>query len=141
MILSQTKIFRIKDKCEPIFFLPDHKKKLILILSLEESENEIFIDNLKKTTNVLGINFDQDVVLKGVPANEVFNWSGILDQNEPLTICFFGSNLSGIESLSTNATVKIGEHIVFQTFTMSEIVKEQNKKGEFWVNFKALFGK
>jgi|GEM_PF-1520879 len=141
MILSQTKIYRTKAKSEPIFFLPEEEKKLILVLRKEECENEVYVENLRKTTQVLGINFNEEVFIQGVSNDHQFNWDGILSLKKPLTICFFGPDLSGFEVHSINTINKLGEHIIFQTFTMGEIVKEQSKKGEFWASFKSLFGK
>ena len=139
MIFSQTKIYRTKHKSEPIFFLSDDEKKIILVLSHVEFTNPIFTENLKKTTQALGFDFEKEVVVTSVPENGSFNWSGLLLQNRPMYICFFGNHLSGIPDLSTNTSVKLSHHTLFQTFTMNEIVTEQYKKGEFWINFKSLF--
>lgn len=141
MPFFQTKIYRTRNKSNSIFFSPEFKKKLILFMSLDESNNPDFVDNLTKTTKALGLDPELDVLFHPIDQKKVLNWSGILEHEEPIVLAFFGSNLSGLKQTLVNSVYKIGIHTVFETFSMREIVEDTAKKGQFWLNFKALFGK
>ena len=51
MPIFQTKIYRTRNKTNSIFFSPEFKKKIILFMSSEESNNPDFVDNLTKPQN------------------------------------------------------------------------------------------
>ena len=121
-----------------MFYL--REKNLILLLSSDEAGNISYLDNLQKTTTALGMDFENDVLIHTIGMNEVFNWAGLNNFSDPLTLVFFGKGISGLD-IQPNSTHLIGAHRVFETYTMSEIVSDSNKKAQFWLSFKSLFGK
>lgn len=141
MPIFQTKIYRTRNKSNSIFFSPEFKKKLIIFMSSEESNNPDFVDNLTKTTKALGLDAEHDVLFHSIDQNKVLDWSGILEHKEPIVLAFFGSNLTGFRQTQVNSVNKIGIHTLFETFSMREIVEDSTKKAQFWLSFKALFGK
>lgn len=141
MLFSQTNIYRTLNKSNPIFFSENFKKKLILILTQKEFENEQFVGNLKKTSAALGLDIEEDVLFIGIPDHHTFNWAGILELEEPLTLVFFGDTLSGLHDLNINSDIKLGVHNILQTYSMEEIVTVADKKNKFWISFKSLFGR
>ena len=86
MPIFQTKIYRTRNKSNSIFFSPEFKKKIILFMSSEESNNPDFVDNLTKTTKALGMDTEQDVLFHSIDQNKVLDWSGILEHKEPIVL-------------------------------------------------------
>ncbi len=141
MTFQQIKIYRTRNKSNPLFFSENFKKKLILILSENELNNDLYVDNLNKTSAALGLDIEEDVYMCGIPDQYLFNWSGILELKDPLILVFFGADVSGLEELSLNKDFKLGSHTILQTYSMNEIVNETDKKSKFWLSFKSLFGR
>lgn len=137
MLFLPTKFYQTKKKIESIFFLHPDKIKLVIAMVKGEFENEIYLNNVKKSCEVLSLNYDTEVKVIGISPDENFNWSG-LNQFHGLKIIFMGEVIKPFAASVLHDIFEFESKKVAVTYSMSEIVKDQSKKGIYWNLFKQL---
>jgi len=59
MLLSPIKIYKTQRKTGAIFFQHPDQIKLLIVMPKEEADNDIFINNIQKSTETLGFTSKQ----------------------------------------------------------------------------------
>ncbi len=137
MLLSPIKIYKTQRKTGAIFFQHPDQIKLLIVMPKEEADNDIFINNIQKSTETLGLHFETEVKIIGLASDEKLNWTG-LNEFPTLKIAYFGESINPFRVLKINQVAVLDNLSIFLTYSMSEIVKDPIKKGQFWNHFKTF---
>lgn len=137
MIYSPIKIYKTHAKTGPIFFQHPDKIKLLIVMSEEELGNDIFKNNIQKSVEALGLHFETEALITGLGKDEKLNWAG-LNEFPDLKIAYFGEKINPFPALKPNQVARLDNLSVLLTYSMSEIVKEPTKKGQFWNHFRTF---
>jgi hypothetical protein len=120
--------------------LGKNEKKVLIVLNEDGYSNHF--DLLKKIIGATGLNVDQDCAICQLSEDDYMKFSDMKNAIGIEKAIFFGIDLGklGLQiTASKNKIILFGNTLILQTFTLSELHTDNQKKRTLWNVLKSLF--